>query len=94
MQTTTKQTSKEDEDSVSQQPERIQQRRPVDPDKAFEEFYLKQATKEFANDIDKLRSAPDFNEKHVPVLIRALRQGTACFSIEERVRVGGAASQG
>lgn len=66
---------------------------PKDPEKAFEDFYLKQATREFANDIDKLRSAPDFNERHVPVLIQALRQGTGCFSREERVKVGGVATK-
>jgi ribosome assembly protein 3 len=93
-QSSTTQTRIDDEDSLSPQPRQIQERRPIDPDKAFEDFYLKQATKEFANDIDKLRSAPDFNESHVPVLIRALRQGTACFSREERVRVGGAAGDG
>ena len=90
-QSSTTEASKADEVSVSPQPEPTQERRPVDSEKAFEDFYLKQATKEFANDIDKLRSAPDFNERHVPVLIRALRQGTACFSREERVRVGDAA---
>jgi ribosome assembly protein 3 len=67
-----------------------QRQKPRDPEQAFEDFYLKQATKEFANDIDKLRSAPDFNERNVPILIRALRQGTACFSEEERRKIGAA----
>jgi len=60
----------------------------IDPEQAFEDFYLKQATKEFASDLDKLRSAPDFKEGSVPVLIEALRQGRACYGVEERRRVG------
>lgn len=63
----------------------------TDPEQAFDDFYLKQATKEFANDLDKLRSAGDFKEGSVPVLIAALKQGRACFTAEERTRVGGAA---
>ncbi|EME77793.1 uncharacterized protein MYCFIDRAFT_33384, partial [Pseudocercospora fijiensis CIRAD86] len=56
----------------------------------FQAFYLRQATREFANDLDKLRSAGDFHqEKSVPLLISALKQGTACFSVEERRMVGG-----
>ena len=70
-----------------------QKQKPRDPEQAFEDFYLKQATIEFANDIDKLRSAPDFNEKNVPILIRALRQGTACFGEEERRKIGVAAGE-
>lgn len=61
---------------------------PLSPEQAFEEFYLRQATKEFSNDLDKLRSAPDFKESSVPILIEALRQGTACFSADERRKVG------
>ena len=68
-----------------------QPQKPRDPEQAFEDFYLKQATKEFANDIDKLRSAPDFNERNVPILIQALRQGTACFAEGERRKIGAAA---
>ena len=60
----------------------------VSAEKAFEDFYLRQATKEFANDLDKLRNASDFNARSVPILIDALRQGKACLSQEETVRVG------
>ena len=66
----------------------------INPEQAFEEFYLRQATKEFANDLDKLRSAPDFNERSLPILIDALKQGTACFSKEERKKVGAAVAGG
>ncbi|CAK1359413.1 hypothetical protein CB0940_05624 [Cercospora beticola] len=58
-----------------------------DSEKAFEEFYLRQVTKEFANDLDRLRSAGDFNAKSVPLLISALKQGTACFSQDEKRKV-------
>lgn len=55
---------------------------------SFEEFYLRQATREFANDLDKLRSAGDFHAaKSVPLLIAALKQGTKVFSLEERRKV-------
>ena len=63
---------------------------PVDPEKAFEDFCLRQATKEFANDLDKLRSASDFREGSVLLLIKGLKQGTACFGRQERERVGSA----
>ncbi|KAI5361213.1 Putative ribosome-assembly protein [Septoria linicola] len=58
-----------------------------DSEKVFEEFYLRQATREFANDLDKLRSAGDFNAKSVPLLIAALKQGSGCFSVDERKMV-------
>lgn len=61
-------------------------------EEAFERFYLKQATTEFADDLDKLRSAGDFRgEKSVGIIVEALKQGVACFAKEERMRVGGAA---
>ncbi|KAK3715553.1 hypothetical protein LTR37_007041 [Vermiconidia calcicola] len=68
-----------------------QSQRVMNPNQAFEDFYLKQATKEFANDLDKLRSAADFNERSVPILIAALKQGTTCFKEEERIKIGEAA---
>lgn len=48
---------------------------------------MKRVTAEFADDIDKLRNAPDFSEKSVPVLIQALRQGVNGFSEEEKEKV-------
>ncbi|KAK0939326.1 hypothetical protein LTR29_009071 [Friedmanniomyces endolithicus] len=63
----------------------------TNPEQAFEDFYLRQATKEFANDLDKLRAANDFHgTESIALLVGALRQGTACFGVEERVGVGGA----
>lgn len=50
----------------------------------FESNYLKQVTAEFANDIEKLRQAPDFKDSFVPVLIKALKQGADIFSDSEK----------
>ena len=67
----------------------------ADHEQAFESFYLRQAAKEFSDDLDKLRSANDFKgQSSVELLVGALKQGGACFTKEERNRVGagGAAS--
>lgn len=54
---------------------------------------MKQATKEFSEDLDKLRSAGDWRgQSSLEVLVGALKQGGACFSDGERRRVGGAGS--
>ena len=63
----------------------------LSPEEAYDEFYLRQATKEFANDLDKLRSASDFRAGSVDVLVKALGQGRACFTADERRRVGAVA---
>lgn len=55
---------------------------------AFSEFYLKAVTAEFANDLEKLRRAPDFRDSSLEMLIRALKQGEECFREEEKERVG------
>ena len=55
----------------------------------FESYYMRRVTAEFADDIDKLRNAPDFNEQSVPVLIEALRQCSEGFSEEEKEKVMG-----
>lgn len=54
------------------------------PKEDFESYYMKLVTAEFADDLDKLRNAPDFSEQSVPILIRALRQGSKGFSEEEK----------
>lgn len=64
-----------------------------DADEAFQNFYLRQATQEFANDLDKLRTANDFSEQSIPLLVAALNQGSACFSPGDRARVGQAGAQ-
>ena len=55
----------------------------------FESFYLQQVTTEFADDLDKIRNARDFNEKSLGVLIAALKQGASMYSEEERRKVMG-----
>lgn len=54
---------------------------------AFTSFYLQQATKEFAEDLDKARSADDFKGDALPLLIQALQQGTALFPSADQRRV-------
>lgn len=50
----------------------------------FTAYYLQRVTKEFAEDLDKVRSAEDFKNDALPLLISALGQGTALFSPEEQ----------
>ena len=57
------------------------------PTEDFESYYIKRVTAEFADDIDKLRNAPDFSEKSVPVLIEALKQSSKGFNEEEKEKV-------
>ncbi|KAK5113481.1 hypothetical protein LTR62_003350 [Meristemomyces frigidus] len=78
-------TEEQEEENTSQ---RFPERPTPNPEKAFSDFYLRQATKEFANDLDKLRSASDFGAKSVGLLVGALGQGGACFGKGERERVG------
>ncbi|KAI5235351.1 hypothetical protein E4T43_09330 [Aureobasidium subglaciale] len=55
---------------------------------AFTSFYLRQMTTEFAEDLDKIRSAGDFNDKSLGLLIGALKQGRECFDRHDRLAVG------
>ncbi|KAM0794480.1 ribosome-assembly protein 3-domain-containing protein, partial [Usnea florida] len=57
------------------------------PNEDFESYYLKQITAEFADDIDKLRNAPDFSAQSVPILVQALKQGSKGFTDEEKDKV-------
>jgi ribosome assembly protein 3 len=54
---------------------------------AFTKFYMQRATTEFSEDLDRIRGADDFKDDAVPLLIKALQQGTALFSIEEQTRI-------
>ncbi|TKA66982.1 hypothetical protein B0A49_07156 [Cryomyces minteri] len=78
-------------DSATPAPARSSNQLEPDAEEAFQQFYLRQVTAEFAEDLDKIRAAGDFSDRALPVLVGALRQGTACFSAEERRRVGRAA---
>ncbi|OTA89317.1 hypothetical protein M434DRAFT_398653 [Hypoxylon sp. CO27-5] len=53
----------------------------------FTSYYLQQSTKEFAEDLDKIRSADDFKGDAVPMLIKSLQQGTTLFSSADQKRV-------
>ncbi|RKF72027.1 putative ribosome assembly protein 3 protein [Golovinomyces cichoracearum] len=53
----------------------------------FSKIYQHMVTTEFSNDIELLRSADDFNDSSIPILINALQQGTSLFTIEEQRRV-------
>ncbi|MCJ1390884.1 hypothetical protein MMC18_003745 [Xylographa bjoerkii] len=55
----------------------------------FESFYLQAVTREFADDIDKVRNASDFKDSSLPILIEALRQGVGIYGEDERERVMG-----
>lgn len=54
---------------------------------AFTSFYLQRATKEFAEDLDKIRNADDFRSEAIPTLVNALSQGTAMFSPADQRRI-------
>ncbi|KAI0969076.1 ribosome-assembly protein 3-domain-containing protein [Xylaria arbuscula] len=56
----------------------------------FTSYYLQQSTKEFAEDLDKIRSADDFKGDALPILIKSLQQGTSMFSTADQKRIVGA----
>ncbi len=53
----------------------------------FTAYYLQRATKEFAEDLDKVRVADDFKSDAIPLLVHALQQGTALFSPEDQRKI-------
>ena len=57
------------------------------PKEDLESYYMKQITAEFADDIDKLRNAPDFSERSVPILIQALKQCSKGFNDEDKEKI-------
>lgn len=58
----------------------------------FGALYLRKIAAEFADDLDKVREAPDFKASSVPMLIHALKQGESLYSVDERKRIVGAAN--
>ena len=42
---------------------------------------------EFAEDLDAMRNADDFNDAALPVLMKALEQGVYIFTPEEKQRL-------
>ncbi|KAG4436641.1 hypothetical protein IFR05_007899 [Cadophora sp. M221] len=59
----------------------------ADVEAAFAKFYMQRATTEFADDLERLRTSEDFKDEAVPMLIAALKGGTAMFSMEEKKRI-------
>ncbi|KAF2084545.1 hypothetical protein K490DRAFT_48914, partial [Saccharata proteae CBS 121410] len=57
---------------------------------AFPSWYLRKTTLALAEDLDKIRNAPDFSAQSLPLLVHALQQGEAVFGREERERILGA----
>jgi len=55
----------------------------------LEIWYLQQLTSQYANDLEKLRNAPDFKDASVPILIHALKQGAYAFAEGQRAVVLG-----
>ncbi|KAI1809604.1 ribosome-assembly protein 3-domain-containing protein [Poronia punctata] len=53
----------------------------------FTSYYLQQSTSEFAEDLDKIRSADDFKRDALPMLVKSLRQGTSMFSAAHQMRI-------
>lgn len=56
----------------------------------FSSWYLRQVTKELGEDLEKVRSASDFKDSSLPILINALQQGESLFSRDEKLRIVGA----
>ncbi|KAL8862508.1 MAG: hypothetical protein Q9178_001006 [Gyalolechia marmorata] len=77
------------EPSLPSRPEKLESTNKAE-ETDFETFYLKQITAEFADDLDKLRNANDFNEKSMPILIDALKSAARTYSEEEKNRDYGA----
>ena len=55
--------------------------------------YLRKVAAELADELDKVREAPDFKASSVPMLVHALKQGESLFGAEERRRVVSAAGE-
>ncbi|KAK7744330.1 hypothetical protein SLS62_010233 [Diatrype stigma] len=55
----------------------------------FTSYYLQRATREFAEDLDKVRGADDFKAAAdaLPMLVRSLQQGTSMFSAADQRRI-------
>jgi hypothetical protein len=75
------------------QPIALTQAEEVTAEQKFAAFYLRQTTQEFADDLDKLRTASDFNDRSVELLVDSLQKGTACFAKSDRVRIGRAGAE-
>lgn len=69
--------------TVTQQPGES----PATVPETFGSFYLRKVTLELQDDLDKVRSAGDFNQASLSTLITALQQGESTFSQTEKDRI-------
>jgi ribosome assembly protein 3 len=53
----------------------------------FSQYYMQKAAVEFADDLDRIRSADDFRDGFLSLLVHALQQGVNVFSMTEKQRV-------
>lgn len=58
-------------------------------EKEFEDYYLKKLTEEFGDDLNSVRQSKDFNEKSLPMLVRALKSGAKGFDEADKRTVLG-----
>ena len=69
---------------------RREQHEKTDEPDDFEAWYLRAVTEQYANDLDKVRQAPDFKDSSVSILVKALRQGAEIYGKRDRdVVMGG-----
>lgn len=52
---------------------------PKPQQESFSSFYLRKVTAELADDLDKVRQSSDFNDRSLPMLVHALKQGESIF---------------
>jgi ribosome assembly protein 3 len=53
----------------------------------FTRYYMQRVAEEFAEDLDAIRTADDFKDSTLPLLVHALQQGTSIFPIGDKRRV-------
>jgi ribosome assembly protein 3 len=53
-------------------------------------YYMQRLVKEFAEDLDAVRTADDFSDSSLPVLLQALQKGVSTFSEHEVQRLAAA----
>jgi ribosome assembly protein 3 len=50
----------------------------------FEQYYLQRATRELGEDLDKVRTADDFKNDAISMLVHALKQGAEMWDLEDK----------
>lgn len=53
----------------------------------FEDYYTQLMTKEFGDDLNKLRQSKDFTDSSLFLLVRALKQGANIFDETQRKQI-------